>query len=249
MAIPRQNQRALGKLFDVVAALRRSKPLIGLLLGVLTGIGIATTLYVNGVPKPKQRVEVLLPTPLAAESFVARMQKMHTSTWAINGEFTRLLDGKSVYSVPLKEVQRPPERLYRVGDRIFASLRGHEYTCVMNGISDANEIAKPTCQEVSGSTNPWSTGGEWLHNLQMSVATPSSPYVVAEKDDGCYVLQLVRGTPQDQWGTRAEFCFDVQTSAIRRQTITRGQYRDRVEVLDIRTEVNDDDLKLPERKE
>ena len=204
------------------------------LAGAVVGL-VATLLLARALgpedhdPAPPQ------PSAAAAEAFLDGWARHRTETYVAEGTFTRTLDGQTALQSAVRTAQRPPDRLEVQPGSATGRRDGRRIACA------AEEDGSLSCR--TGETvGPYEDAVEReVTILREQVLGPRRLYDVTA-EDGCFTLDLVAAFPAAPYGSRARFCFDDATGALRSSRVERGRAVDSIEVNTIRTSVTDEDL-------
>ena len=220
-------------------ARRIGAPWVGAVAGVVVGLVLAGLVGASGwLDEPEaERFET---DPDAAAAFLDAWQRARFETFVVTGRFTRSVEGRSGLASESVLVQDPPTRILRQLGSVSGRVGDREIACT----------TPPTggLQCLPGRRLP-SYDQEALDELAVLRRYVQGPgrllYFVDRPDDGCFRLRLAVRLPDPPLGETARYCFDSATGAPTRTEIIRREGRDLTEAVDIRTEITEDDLRLP----
>lgn len=197
--------------------------------GLVVGVALAVAVAVVGGPVGDRRP----PT----DAFLAAWERSLTSTYAITQRVDRRLVSGRSFSSEVRLVQRPPDRI-RVGS---AGTEGHvggqRFGCVPDGGCRVGGLARPYAEVVD----------EQMDLVRALVVGTRAAYAVRRgEDDGCFLLVLRGRVLVPPYGEDATFCFDEGTGAQVSSVVHRAEATDTMTTIELRPEVRDADLALPE---
>jgi hypothetical protein len=214
-------------------------PWVGAVAGVVVGTVLAVLLGASGrLDEPGE--EPFETDPEAAAAFLDAWQRGRFETFVVESRFTRSVEGRSGLASESVLVQDPPTRILRQMGSVTGRVGDREIACT----------TPPTggLQCLPGRRLP-SYDREALDELAVLRRYVQGPgrllYFVDRPDDGCFRLRLAVEMPDPPLGETARYCFDDATGAPTRSEIIRRQGRDLTEAVSIRTEITEDDLRLP----
>lgn len=177
----------------------------------------------------------------AADAFLAAWRRSRTETYAMEATFSRVSrDGRTLESAS-SVAQRPPDRLSVGLGSVTGRLGGRVIGCAS---SPDGELS---CREGGAAPDYGAEVEGELRTLAGYVRGPGAPYAVVTEGDGCHRLVLRARMVAPPYGTEATFCFDDRTGAPVRTEIVRPEATDRIVATEVRDEVTDADLVLPDR--
>jgi len=151
--------------------------------------------------------------PAAAADLIESWTRWRTSTFVVDGTWTRTLDsGGPPLSGPVHMVQQPPRRLVeRLGARV-AMFDDRVASCEPTG--DTSDPAGLCAAGSTGMTYQQRVEAE-LVLVSGYVSGDSRVYDVGRGlISGCYRAELTVVALGSPWGRWAEFCFDTNTGAL-----------------------------------
>jgi len=180
----------------------------------------------------------------AARSFLDAWRRSRTSTFVVHSTFVRTLpDGGHLDSF-VDVVQRPPDDRLVIGlGSVSGRLGGKLVRCA--GAPDGTtscvtaEEASPYDAEVASE----------LDGLTSYLRSPRPLYRVLDFGGGhdhCFRLDLAIALPSPPYGDHALFCFDAATGAPSLTEVQRPEATDRTVAVTIRSQVQPDDLRIPD---
>lgn len=179
-------------------------------------------------------VTTTLADPTAAKGFVEAWDLSRRGTWTERGTAER-----AGVANPIVVVQRPPDRLTRIGDGVSGRLGGRLVTCV----ADPND--KVACHDGGAAPDYAADTDQELANLRQQLGGPTPLYYVTAPTAGCFDLRLTMRDPTPPFGDTATFCFDSATGAAKSVAVTRGNVVDRQDFTEIHSGADEDALRLP----
>ncbi len=200
----------------------------------LAVIVTTTVLLSVGCSNSARSVTTTLADPTAAKGFVDAWELSRQGTWTERGTAERA----GVVN-PIVVVQRPPDRLTRIGDGVSGRLGGRLVTCV------ADPKGKVGCHDGGAAPDYRADTDQELANLRQQLGGPTPLYYVDAAKAGCFDLRLTMRDPAPPFGDLATFCFDSATGATKSIEVTRGSVVDRQEFTEIHSGADEDALRLP----
>jgi hypothetical protein len=181
------------------------------------------------------------PPPPPEPAFLAAWERSRTEELVVRSDFTRTFpDGREVV-VEQRLVQRPPDDQLTIGGGTANGRIGGEIVrCSVRVGDDA-----PTCVE-GGPAPPYDeVVAAELDELAELVDPDHGIYGLDADEDapGCFTLTLLVDLPTPPYGTAARLCFDEATGALVDVRVERDEAVDRVEAVEVRTEVTAADLR------
>lgn len=173
------------------------------------------------------------------DQLVADFERSRNATYVMEGEFTRTMpDGRQLRSA-MREVRRPPDKLYRRLGSAGGQLDGRTLNCS----TDPN--GRFTCPP--GAPAPdWNTGvAEEVADLRSHFDWSPRPFTVSIDGEGCYAIVRADWYPHPGYGVPTRMCFDGTTGALRLLELEHeGGARDLTVALSIRANVTDADFRV-----
>jgi hypothetical protein len=200
----------------------------------LAAIVTTSMLLSAGCSSGARSVTTTLADPTAAKGFVHAWDLSRRGTWTERGTAERA----GVVN-PMVVVQRPPDRVTRIGDGVSGRLGGRLVTCV------ADPNGKVACHDGGAAPDYRAEADQELANLRQQLGGPTPLYYVTAAAAGCFDLRLTMSDPTPPFGDTATFCFDAATGATKSIEVTRGTVVDRQKFTEIHTGADEDALRLP----
>ena len=197
--------------------------------GLAVGVALAVLVAVVGGPGGDRRP----PT----DAFLEAWERSLTSTYAITQRVDRRLVSGRAFSSEVRLVQRPPDRV-RVGSAgTEGQVGGQRFGCVPDGGCRIGGLARPYAEVVD----------EQMDLVRALVVGTRAAYAVRRAEgDGCFLLVLRGRVLVPPYGEDATFCFDERTGAQVSSVVHRAEATDTTTTIDLRGDVRDADLALPE---
>lgn len=166
-----------------------------------------------------------------------RWDRWRRSTVAFTETTTRT-SGSEKLTDDAEIAQRFPDRIVRDGDDISAEIGGRQIGC------STTDSAPAQCFD-SGSADPEERVVAELDELRTLTEGAAAPYRLSRTDASCFRLRHVVQEPRPRWGDRLDLCFDDRTGVVRSEVTVIGPLTISVARREVRTDVDDDDFKLP----
>ena len=224
-------------------ATRLGAPWVGAAAGVVVG-GLLAALVVGAGWLEEPEPEPFVTDPAAVADFLEAWQRSRFGTFVVVSRFTRSVTGRSGISATVVLVQDPPTRIARqlgsvtgrVGDREIACTSGPdgELQCLPGRALEPYD--EEALAEVALLRGYVAGRGRDLYFVDRQTIGGN---------DECFRLRLAYDVPTPPLGEVARYCFDGSTGAPTRTEVVRREGRDLTEALEVRTEVTEDDLRLP----
>lgn len=220
-------------------ARRVAAPWVGAVAGIVVGLVLAMLLAASGrLDEPEE--EPFETDPEAAADFLEAWQRGRFETFVVTARFTRSVEGRSGLASASVLVQDPPTRILRQMGSVSGRVGDREIACTTppaGGLQCLPGRRVPSYDEEVL---------DEIAALRRYVEGRGRPlYFVDRTEDGCFRLRLAVRVPAPPLGETARYCFDAATGAPTRTEIIRREGRDLTEAVDIRTEITDQDLRLP----
>jgi hypothetical protein len=177
----------------------------------------------------------------AVSDFLAAWERFRLGTFVITSEFTRTLDDGSVLTAPRALAQAPPVRITSEFADTAPSVEAGDVSCV------SDEFGFFSCLDTGLNMEAYAEEIRAEQIVFASYLSGTPPlYVLNRLGDGCFGFLIAQAVQLPPYGSRAEFCFDAETGALLRQLIIRDTAQDEVVALEVRTDVQAEDLQLAE---
>jgi len=208
--------------------------------GLVVGLMVCSALVGFGV--------LTRPDPEAGKDrsaeFMAAYSRSRTSTYRMESSFKREMRTGAVLESAREVTQRMPDRLVRQFGGLTGQLDGRLVGCT------SKPDGEYSCQQ--GDKAGQSLGAELeeeLTNLRSYFVGPRPLYRVTRSGDGCYHLKQDYPLPDPPFGTKAEFCFDEATGAVRRLVRDLDLATETLEAATLVAAVTDADFSLARETE
>ncbi|MDZ7734355.1 MAG: hypothetical protein U5R31_15925 [Acidimicrobiia bacterium] len=203
--------------------------------GLVVGVGL-TAVLVSGWhadDEPDHGV--------ATVAFLEAWERSRSGTYLVRSDFHRSTARGGELESSVEVVQRPPDRLVRQYGSVAGRLDGSVVSC---GPDPAGEVS---CGPRSAAPETYEeTTRRQLADWRELLVEGSRPtYRVVADGDDCFDLTLDRDVAEPPYGSAARFCFDGATGALRYERIEREEGTDVTEAVEIRSQVDDADFRLP----
>jgi hypothetical protein len=212
---------------------QRRPALIGSVAGVIVAAIVIAALV--GTDRPHQRERVA-----PAERFIEAWQRHRSTTWAVEGRFTRLLNsGEPALVADTFSVQRPDERLSARSGGVNALVAGQRIVCVTSPEGTTRCVGTAATKTYADEVN------DELADWRTLLIGPDAVFAVTSSGN-CFHLERLRGDQAfDRYGRASTMCFDHRTGALERSEIRHPAATDVFEATSIRSDVRDSDFALP----
>lgn len=176
-----------------------------------------------------------------ARAFLDAYEQSRLGTYVVVTEFRRSRDGAALTGGRRHIAQRPPDRL-EITETGLRARRGRRQIGCLTGPDGEMD-----CRERESTRSYAEVVSGEVARLRDQVLGPGRIYNVTDLGDGCFRLRLVRPIPAPPYGELAQLCFDHATGALAESVVEReGDVVDRTVAVELRAEVTEDDLALPE---
>lgn len=220
---------------------RRRAPALLVVALVLVGGAALVTGRGSGEASVAPEPEPVVRGEEAISRFLEAWESGRTGTYVVRSAFRRIRTTGQHFEHSVLTVQSPPDHLTIDGGSVAGVLDGVRVAC---SVDDEGERQ---CRE--GETVPSDAYDravvDQLATLEGYVTGPDPLYEVAVDAEDCFVLDQQRPLPAAPYGTRARFCFDPGTGAPTFTEIARPEGTDRLEAVEVRGEVTEQDLTIP----
>jgi hypothetical protein len=187
---------------------------------------------------PPTEPNLLVPTEAPEPLLLAAYERSRTVEALVVSTFTRTVaDGRQL-TYDQRLVQRPPDDRLVIGAGVATGrVGGRVVRC------RADDEGEPSCTQGAEAEPYADEVAAEVRALASLVDPDTGAYDVEALDGGCFVLELDAAVLSPPYGTAATFCFDAATGVLSTVEVVRPEATDRTEAVQIRTAVDDADLR------
>ncbi len=203
----------------------------GLVVG-LVGCGALIAFGVLTRPDPEAGKD-------RSTEFLAAYTRSRTGTYRMESSFRREMRTGAVLESAREVTQRMPNRLVRQFGGLNGQIDGRDVVCTSKPDGEYSCVqGNKASQSLSAELD------EEITNLRSYFVGPRPLYRATRSGVDCFQLMQDYPLPDPPFGTRAEFCFDEPTGAVRRLVRDLDLANETVEAVTLTGAVNDSDFSL-----
>ena len=216
-----------------------SRPSNGFIAGLLVGMVVVTILNLSGFRNERATTHAVLTSDAAARAFVADWSRMRNGMWAIDATFTRTTEDGATVTMPLHQAQQNPSSIRETDASADVVLNDRHYVCA-TGIK-----GQKSCRDAGVTSSFADRAKVDVASISNDLLGAQRSYDVEQASEHCYSL-FVRpdSTPDGQWGSKADVCFDSATGAPVHTRVYRPGGTDDVQTTSIRPTPRPDEIRL-----
>lgn len=213
--------------------MHRRPALFGLVAGTILAAMVIAVLV--GTHRPHHEVRAA-----PAERFLDAWQRHRSTTWAVEGRFTRFVSsGDPALVADTFSVQRPDERLSARSGGVNALIAGQRIVCATAPDGATRCLATPTTKTYDDEV------ADELADWRSLLDGPDAVFAVTASGNCFHLSRLRDDQAFDRYGRSSTMCFDRRTGALERSEIRHRAATDVFEAMSMRSDVHDSDFALP----